>query len=154
MEEVFKTNFAQFLKLLAEDIGDWTEEMNNFKINSFVQGTTVNFFITTVNQELVSLIQLFSEMIEMSFGSQFDGNAFFHYEFQYDFEEFLKNESSNFYDLFIKESRFTMKGCARNILKLLRKYIKSDADIFMHGDFFENIFPLAFLHLDVFDADL
>jgi hypothetical protein len=49
MEEVFKTNFAQFLKLLAEDIGDWTEEMNNFKINSFVQGTTVNFFITTVN---------------------------------------------------------------------------------------------------------
>lgn len=102
MESVFKTNFSQFLNLLAEDIGDWTEEMNNFKTNSFVQGTTVTFFFTTANEELVSLIQLFSEMIDMGFGSRFEGKAYVHYEFEYDFKNFVEKEDSNFYDLFVK----------------------------------------------------
>lgn len=44
--------------------------MDNFKINSIVQGTNVTFFITTANEEMVSLIQMFSEMLEMCFETQ------------------------------------------------------------------------------------
>lgn len=55
--------------------------MDNFKINSMVHGSTVTFFITTINEEMVSLIQLFSEMLELSFGNQPDATAHFHYEF-------------------------------------------------------------------------
>ena len=63
--------------------------MNNFHINSMVQGTSVTFFITTVNEEMVSLIQLASEMFELCFGSNFSTKAHVKLEFEYDFDKFL-----------------------------------------------------------------
>ena len=61
MEVLFKETFNQILKMIGQEEEDWAPEMKNFHLNSMVAGNTVTFFLTTVNEELVSLIQLASE---------------------------------------------------------------------------------------------
>jgi hypothetical protein len=129
--------------------------MNNFKINSIVQGTAVSFFVTTVNEELVSLIQLFSEMFELSFGSVANGKVNFHFETDYDFEQFLSNESSNFYDLLVKQCRLQINGRAQHFLRELRKLLGKGGDLISNSnEIIEQLFSISLLHIDGVEADL
>ena len=50
METLFKESFTKILNMIGEEDPDWAEEMNNFHINSFVQGNSVTFFFTSVNE--------------------------------------------------------------------------------------------------------
>lgn len=102
--------------------------MKNFKINSLVQGTAVTFFLTTANEEMVSLLQLFSELIEICFVAQFEGKAHIRYEFDYDFQEYIQNEKSSFYDLALKGSRLIVNARARSLIKEIRKYVKNSTE--------------------------
>lgn len=153
MEVLFKETFNMILKLIGEEEEDWAPEMKNFHLNSMVAGNTVTFFLTTVNEELVSLIQLVSESFELCFDSTSNGKSHIKYEFDYDFDTFLTNTSSNLYDIFVRSCKFSMNSRAQHFLKAFRRVFMIE-NTAMGGDMIESAIGAILLHIDSVDADL
>ena len=90
----------------------------------------------------------------MAFGSQSNGKAHFRFESEYDFESFL-DESSNFYDLFVRECRVMINARAQTFLKEFRNLFSIENGNLMYGgDIFEHLVPIGLFHMDCIDADI
>ena len=128
--------------------------MKNFHLNSFVQGSNVTFFLTSVNEELVSLLQLYSELFELCFSSSANGKYHVRFEFDYDFDKFFGDTNSNFYEVFVKACRLMVNGQAQHFLHQFRKLFMASSGDMYGSDMIENMFPISFFHLDQIDADI
>lgn len=91
-----------------------------------VVGTTTTFFVTTTNEEVVQLIQLVGEFLELTFNIQLSGRAHLRFEFDYDFEKFINEDKSSFYDIFTRNCRFSIDVTLLNLMKSMRKLFKAD----------------------------
>jgi hypothetical protein len=55
-----------------------------------VQDVTATFFITTSSEEMIELIKIFSQGFEISFSSQLKSSGKLRFQFDYDFEDYVK----------------------------------------------------------------
>lgn len=91
-----------------------------------VVGTATTFFITTTNEEVVQLIQLVGEFLELTFNIQLASRAHLRFEFDYDFERFINEENSNFYDIFTRNCRLSLDVTLLNLMKSMRRLFKAE----------------------------
>lgn len=68
-----------------------------------VNDTTTTFFFTTVNEDIVDYIKVLAEMFELTFNYQLHAKAHVKLEFDYDFQKFVDEPQSSFYDIFTKD---------------------------------------------------
>ena len=119
------------------------------------QGNSSTFFITTVNEELVSLIQLVSEMFELSFDTQGNGKCHVKFEFDYDFEKFFTNTNTNFHDILLRSSRIMISARAQHFLREFRKLFSLPVHDMLQGcEVFEKTLPIGLFHMDNVEADI
>jgi hypothetical protein len=70
--------------------------------------------------------QILGEFFELTFNIKLVSRAHLRFEFDYDFERFIKEEESNFYDIFTRNCRLSIDARLLNLLKSLRKIYKAE----------------------------
>jgi hypothetical protein len=125
----------------------------NIHINSIVSSTKTTFFITTANEDVVQYIQLLTEFFELTFDVRLTCKGHLRFEFDYDFEKFITEESSSFYDIFTRNNRLSVDVSLFNLLFSIRKFFKSQVKEFNYMDQEELMVYSSLLQLEAIEGD-
>lgn len=153
LETVFKENVNSFFSILSEEQPDYADLYKEIHVNSMVSDTKTTFFITTTNDELTQYIQVLGEFFELTFNMPLASRAHLRFEFDYDFERFIKEENSNFYDIFTRNCRLSIDVKLFNLLRSFRKLYKADLKENPYIDKFDAVLIASLLHLEVVEGD-
>jgi hypothetical protein len=89
----------------------------------------------------------------LTFSTQLASRAHLRFEFDYDFERFINEGNSNFYDIFTRNCRLSIDATLLNLLKSLRKFFKADIKENPYMDSFEAMFCASLLHIEGVEGD-
>ena len=122
-----------------------------------VNNNVFNLFITTGNQGLVELVEMFADYFDQVLKSPVNGKIQGSFKFDFDFEKFISDSKYNFYDILVKNSSIHLKWNLWEFFNAFRK-------LAMVGKAFENLgwdktdefslFLIGFLHCQKFAGKL
>lgn len=75
------------------------------QLKTAVINNNATFFVTTTSEDVLEIIKIGAQFLDEAFGVHFQGNAHLNYQFDYDFEKFVKQSESTLYEMLTKNCK-------------------------------------------------